>query len=340
MKGLICLLAGFSAAMLAGCATPEGRAPLVIAEAGTISGEAASGVHIFRGIPYAEAPVGERRWKPPVPAAPFEATFAAETFGPACIQPRPREGSIYANPPEAISEDCLTLNIWAPAEVQNAPVFVWIHGGALTAGYASESMYDGTRLAEAGVVVVSINYRLGVMGYLAHPELSAESPDGISGNYGLLDQIEALRWVQRNVTAFGGDADNVTIAGESAGALSVMYLMAAPAARGLFHKAIAQSAYLISTPALKEARHGHYAAEDVGSYVAQAVGAGDLAGLRAMDAESLAAAAAKAGFAPWGSIDGKVLPRQLVEIFDAGEQAAVPLIAGFNSGEIRSMRFL
>lgn len=344
MKIASYLLAGVSAALLAGCAiagqSMPTSAPLAFADAGTISGERAGDIHVFRGIPYAEPPVGNRRWKPPVPVGAFDAEFAADEFGPACIQPRPREGSIYANPPAEISEDCLTLNIWAPADAADAPVFVWIHGGALTAGYASDAMYDGTKLAEAGVIVVSINYRLGVLGYLAHPELSAESPDGVSGNYGLLDQVEALRWVQRNIAAFGGDAGNVTLAGESAGALSVMYLMASPQAQGLFHKAIAQSAYLISTPELNAARYGHYAAEDVGSYVAQAVGAGDLAGLRAMEAEALTTAAAGAGYAPWGTIDGKVLPRQLVDTFDAGEQAAVPILAGFNSGEIRSMRFL
>ena len=153
-----------------------------------------------------------------------------------------------------MSEDCLSLNIWAPANARNAPVFVWIHGGALVGGSGSEPLYDGAKLAERGIVVVSINYRLGVLGYLAHPALSAESRRNISGNYGLLDQIEALRWVKRNIAAFGGDPANVTIAGESAGALSVMYLMAAPEARGLFAKAIAQSAYMISTPELRSAR--------------------------------------------------------------------------------------
>lgn len=143
-----------------------------------------------------------------------------------------------------MSENCLTLNVWAPARARNAPVLFWIYGVALTSGASREPMYDGARLASRGVVVVSINYRLGVLGWLAHPELSAESAEGVSGNYGLLDQIEALRWVHRNIGSFGGDASNVTIAGESAGALSVMYLMAAPAARGLFVKAIAQSAYI------------------------------------------------------------------------------------------------
>lgn len=335
-----CLLMGMAAVLLAACTTYAGGPPLAETQAGTISGTAAGGIHVFKGIPYAEPPVGDLRWKPPVPAAPFEVAYTASDFGPACVQPRPRDGSIYANPPETVSEDCLTLNIWAPEDAASAPVMVWIHGGALTAGYSGEPLYDGVKLAQAGVIVVSINYRLGVLGYLAHPELSAESHAGVSGNYGLLDQIEALRWVQRNIAAFGGDPGNVTIAGESAGALSVMYLMAAPDAHGLFHKAIAQSAYLIPTPELKVARHGHFAAEDMGSHVAQVTGAGDLAGLRAMDAEALTAAAAAAGYAPWGTIDGKTLRRQLVDTFDSGEQAAVPIIAGYNSGEIRSMRFL
>jgi para-nitrobenzyl esterase len=163
-----------------------------------------------------------------------------------------------------MSEDCLTLNIWAPVDARNAPVFFWIYGGALVGGASREPVYDGTQLANQGIVVVSINYRLGVLGWLAHPELSAESPTGISGNYGLLDQIEALRWVQRNIGSFGGDPSNVTIAGESAGALSVMYLMAAPSARGLFSKAIAESAYMISMPELKERKFGIPSAEESG----------------------------------------------------------------------------
>jgi para-nitrobenzyl esterase len=176
---------------------------------------------------------------------------------------------------------------------------VWIHGGALAAGSSSEPMYDGTKLAsEHGLVVVSINYRLGVLGYLAHPELSAESRRNISGNYGLLDQIEALRWVKRNISAFGGDAANVTIAGESAGALSVMYLMVAPEARGLFAKAIAQSAYMISTPQLRDEAFGDFAAEAIGVWLAGKLGAPDLAGLRSMDATAITTAAAQAGYLP------------------------------------------
>ena len=189
-------------------------------------------------------------------------------------------------------------------------------------------------------MVVSINYRLGVLGYLAHPALSAESPDGVSGNYGLLDQIEALRWVRRNIAAFGGDPGNVTIAGESAGGLSVMYLMASPPARGLFAKAIAQSAYMISTPELKTARFGAPSAEDAGAALARTLQAPSLRVLRARDAQTLTDAAAVSGFSPFGAVDGRVLAGQLVDVFDRGEQAPVPILAGFNSGEIRSLKVL
>jgi para-nitrobenzyl esterase len=207
-------------------------------------------------------------------------------------------------------------------------------------GASREENYDGAHLAGRGLVVVSINYRLGVLGWLAHPELSKESPVGVSGNYGLLDQIEALHWVQRNIRSFGGDPANVTIAGESAGALSVMYLMAAPPARGLFARAIAESAYMISTPELKKASFGSPSAEESGVKLADALHAPDIAAMRATDAEKLALAAPAAGYAPWGTIDGHVLIRQLVDVFDRGEQAPVPMLAGFNSGEIRSLRAL
>jgi para-nitrobenzyl esterase len=334
------LLAGLSLALLASCATAPVIEGVALSQDGVFEGRVINGVNVFKGIPYAEPPVGDLRWKPPVPKAAPAGTFEATQFGPACIQPRPRSESIYANPPARISEDCLFLNIWSPPEAKDAPVFVWIHGGSLTGGYSHEPVYDGSTFAAEGVIVVSINYRLGVLGYLAHPELSAESPDGVSGNYGLLDQVEALRWVQDNIAAFGGDPANVTVAGESAGALSVLYLMASPNARGLFQKAVLQSSYMVSMPALKTPQNGHFAGEAIGLYVAGATGAGDLAGLRAMDPEKLTIEAAMAAFMPLGTVDGKVLPRQLIETFDAGEQAPVPVIAGFNSGEIRSLRFL
>jgi len=189
-------------------------------------------------------------------------------------------------------------------------------------------------------VVVSINYRLGVLGWLAHPELSAESTQGISGNYGLLDQVRALTWVKDNIAAFGGDSSNVTIAGESAGALSVMYLMASPLARGLFAKGIAESAYMISTPALKTAVHGAPSAEQAGMTLMHQLKATDLAAMRAIPGDQITAAAAGFGYGPWGAVDGHVLPDQLVNVFDQGKQARVPLLAGFNSGEIRSLTAL
>jgi para-nitrobenzyl esterase len=261
-------------------------------------------------------------------------------FGAACTQPSPIGKSVYASKIGPTSEDCLFLNIWAPEDAKNAAVFVWIHGGSLTAGASNEAMYDGTKLAQEGIIVVSINYRLGVLGYLAHPELSAESPNQISGNYGLLDQIEALKWIQKNIGSFGGDAGNVTIAGESAGALSVMYLMASSQAHGLFHKAVAQSAYMVSTPVLREKKHGAIPAEDTGVWLAGEVGAETIGDMRAMDAQDITNSSSKVGYFPFGTIDGHILKRQLVEVFDRGEQAKVPILAGFNSGEIRSLRFL
>ncbi len=342
-------LAAALAIIAAGCTNPaalethadatDGR-PVVTIDPGALEGEAKGSLAVFKGIPFAAPPVGELRWKPPTPPAPWTGVRDASAFGDACPQPKPKLSSLYTPEPMPMSEDCLTLNVWTPADAKRAPVFVWIHGGALWGGSSRDPLYDGARMAERGIVVVSINYRLGVLGYLAHPALSAESPDGVSGNYGLLDQIEALRWVSRNIEAFGGDPSNVTIAGESAGALSVMYLMAAPQARGLFARAIAQSAYMISVPALEQSSHGAPAAEQAGVALAKAVEANDLAALRAMDATALTEAASAAAFGPWPSVDGGVVPAQLVDVFDRGTQAPVPLLTGFNSGEIRSLRVL
>jgi para-nitrobenzyl esterase len=312
----------------------------VDAPAGIVAGATEGDLRVFKGIPYASPPVGDARWKPPAAMPRWSGERVATNFGPACIQPIARGNGVYVDDLGPLSEDCLTLNIWAPADARDAPVFVWIHGGSLRSGSSKETLYDGAALAKRGIVVVSINYRLGVLGYLAHPELSAESADGISGNYGLLDQVEALKWVQRNIGAFGGDPSDVTIAGESAGGLSVMYLMAAPPARGLFAKAIAQSAYMASTQELKQTSLGTPSAEGVGSAMAAKLAATNIAALRAMDAQAVTDKGLAAGFAPFGAIDGKVLPAQLVDVFDRGEQARVPLLAGFNSGEIRTLTVL
>ena len=316
-------------------------APEVQIPAGKLRGEQIGELQVYRGIPYAQPPVKTLRWQPPVPVAAWEGVREATEFGPACHQPPSRPGSIYA-PAEAkkMSEDCLSLNVWAPAEAKDAPVFVWIHGGSLVAGSGSESLYDGAALAARGLVVVTINYRLGVLGYLAHPQLSEESPDSISGNYGLLDQIEALQWVQRSIAAFGGDPDNVTVAGESAGALSVMYLLTSPKARGLFHRAVVQSGYLVSTPMLKDTRHGTLSMEEQGLALSRNIEVRGLVRLRAMDAQELVVKSAMAGFLPMGTVDGRLIPAQPTDIFERGEQAPVPLLAGFNEGEVRSLRFL
>jgi para-nitrobenzyl esterase len=318
------------------------QGPVVDAPAGTVAGRSEGAVTSFKGIPYAAPPIGDLRWKPPKETARWDGVRHASDFGPPCYQPTVpgAANSIYFEEIVRMSEDCLSLNVWVPENAVGAPVLVWIHGGALVSGASSFDMYDGTRLAQQGAVVVSINYRLGALGFLAHPELSEESSDSISGNYGLMDQIAALRWIEENIAAFGGDPDNVTIAGESAGALSVMWLMTAPRAHGLFDKAIMQSAYMISSPALKESRNGHPAAEEIGTWLQGELGAPDLAAMRDMEPGELVNRATRAGFLTWSTVDGVLIPHQIVETFDRGEQAKVPLIAGFNSGEIRSLRRL
>lgn len=310
------------------------RGALIDAPAGAVQGEARGDLLIFKGIPYAAPPVGAARWRAPQPMPRWSGVRQATAFGPACIQPPRPAASVYAIDIGAMSEDCLSLNIWAPAAAQNAPVFVWVHGGSLQSGASSEPMYNGARLAERGLIVVSINYRLGVLGFLAHPELSAESAQNISGNYGLLDQIEALRWIQRNIAAFGGDPANVTLAGESAGGLSVAYLLTSPAARGLFAKAIIQSANILAVPELREARYGMPSAEASGARLATTVGAASIEALRAMDARDLTIAAT--GFAPRPTIDGVILLEQAATVLDRGEQAPVPILIGFNADEIRT----
>ena len=314
--------------------------PVVHAPAGALLGVEEGAANVFKGIPYALPPVGPARWTPPQSMPTWKTIRAATEFGPVCYQPTAKLANIYADTPPSMSEDCLYLNVWAPKAAHNAPVLVWIHGGALLTGWSNEAIYDGEQFAKRGIILVSINYRLGVLGWLAHPELSAESPTKVSGNYGLLDQIAALTWVKNNIGAFGGDPSNVTIAGESSGGLSVMYLLASPPARGLFAKAIAESAYMISTPDLKARRFGQPSAEESGTTLAAKLNAKSIADLRAMPGDKLTMAAIMAGFVPLGAVDGQIFPAQLVDAFDKGAQAPVPLLAGFNSGEIRSLRGL
>ena len=336
MRLVIHLLGLLAWLLFVPAAAQSAERPIVTITQGRLAGTSEGPLHVFRGIPYALPPVGNLRWRATEPAAGWPGTRDAAAFGPSCVQPPVPADSVYYDPPAAMSEDCLTLNVWAPAQAEGAPVIVWIHGGSLRIGGSAEPLFDGAGFARRGIVFVSINYRLGVLGWLAHPALSAESPNQTSGNYGLLDQIEALRWVRDNAAAFGGDPGNVTIMGESAGALSVTYLLASPLSRGLFHKAIAQSTNLRAMPELRRAAHGLPSGEDGGLAFAGAVGAANLEALRAIDAEALTRAALRARFGAQGVVDGWALPRQLVDAFDAGEQARVPLLTGFTSGEMRS----
>ncbi len=316
--------------------------PQVRTHAGIVQGIVAadSNVAAYKGIPYATPPMGDLRWRPPVPAPAWDGVRDAAAFGHACPQPARGPNSLYFGDMAPASEDCLTLNVWTPIGARKLPVMVWIHGGSLLTGSSSEPLYDGGNIARQGIVFVSINYRLGVLGYLAHPALSAESPQGISGNYGLLDQVLALRWVRDNIEAFGGDPAEVTIAGESAGGLSVIALLASPHARGLFTRAIAQSGRISTFRELHDDMPGLASAEAMGTALAETANASNAAMLRAADPAALI----RAGLANrWQSepvIDGVVLERQLAETFARGEQAKVPVIAGFNEGEVRSFPFL
>jgi para-nitrobenzyl esterase len=317
-------------------AGPQTEGPVVHAAAGDLRGKDQGGVAVFRGVPYAKPPVGERRWRPAEPLPAWRGVREATLFGAACMQP-PSPFQDHA----AMSEDCLFLNVWAPKGARNAPVMVWIHGGSLVSGAGGDAVTDGARMAEQGVVVVSINYRLGALGWLAHPALSAESTQNISGNYGLTDQIQALRWVHDNIAAFGGDPGKVTIAGQSAGALSVILLMASPQARGLFDGAIAQSGYMIAMPELRNGTFRDWPdAETIGLSWAGKLGATDLNALRALSAETIIADTPRTGYFPLATVDGQVLPRQLVDTFDRGEQALVPILTGYNEGEVRSLPIL
>jgi para-nitrobenzyl esterase len=335
---------GVCVLLVSGCASTGSKmageaAPVADAPAGAVRGVRDGAVNRFRAIPYALPPIGERRWRPPATMPRWSDVRPAEKTGIACMQP-PMAAGPYNRGKLQMDEDCLTLDITAPVDARNAPVMVWIHGGTLIWGTGHSALYDGRAFAKRGIVLVSINYRLGVFGYLAHPELSGESPDKVSGNYGLLDQIAALQWVRQNIAAFGGDARNVTIFGESAGALSVEYLLASPAARGFFDKAIVQSGYLFTMPELRDARYEEQSAEAIGAALGAKLGVPGVKALRAMGAQTLLDAVTTAGYAPYGTIDGKILPRQLVDTFGRGEQAPVPLMAGLTSGEVRGLRFL
>jgi para-nitrobenzyl esterase len=291
----------------------------------------------FKGIPFAAPPVGELRWNAPQPAKPWSGVRAADKFGPACLQ-TDVFGDIFFRDAQP-SEDCLNLNIWLPAAAApgaKLPVFVWFYGGGFVAGGNSERRYDGENLAKKGIIVVEPNYRLGVFGFFSYPELSKESGHNSSGNYGLLDQVAALEWVVRNIAAFGGDPHNITIGGESAGSLSVSALMASPLSRNLFQKAIGESgAFFPASPTAGMQLKPVPDTEQAGVKFAASLGANSLAEMRAKSGEELLQAAAKLnrGFAFGPNVDGHFLATDVRSVYSKGEQARVPLLAGWNADE-------
>ena len=289
------------------------------------------GVRSFKGIPFAQPPVGDLRWREPQPVKDWPGVRSADKFGAACMQ-RLSPNADYWLRSDGMSEDCLYLNVWTPAKSgrEKLPVLVYIFGGGFQNGDGSEPRYDGESMARKGMVAVSLNYRTNIFGFFVHPDLTKESPHRASGNYGLLDQVAALRWVQQNIAAFGGDPARVTIAGESAGSISVSALMASPLSKGLMAGAICESgAAIASLPPRPLAE-----AEQNGVKFAAAAGADSLAALRAMTAPQLQDAAAKAqGIRFSTAMDGYFLSKSLTEIALAGEQAKVPLLAGSNTEE-------
>ena len=297
---------------------------------GFVSGEvnAAGDIHIFKGIPFAAPPVGDLRWKEPQQAIPWSGVRKCDAFPASpmqgCPVPLGPWSAEFLIPAEPVSEDCLYLNVWTGAAENGGkrPVIVWIYGGGLNSGGAGCPIYDGEAMAKKGIVFVSLNYRVGIFGFFAHPELTKESPHHASGNYGLMDQIAGLKWVQQNIAAFGGDPDNVTVAGQSAGSWSVNCLVASPLCKGLFRNAIAESGALLIgsrkiTTTLKQA-------EDAGETTG-----GLLAELRSVPAASLMGIK----YPHRVIIDGYVLPRSIKDIFDAGRQNDVALLTGWNEDD-------
>jgi para-nitrobenzyl esterase len=295
------------------------------------TGAPKDGVRSFKGIPFAQPPVGDLRWREPQPVKNWSGFRKAGQFGARCMQ-RTAPGADYWFRSNGMSEDCLYLNVWTPAksEREKLPVLVYVFGGGFQNGDGSEPRYDGESMARHGMVAVSINYRTNIFGFFVHPELTKESPHHAAGNYGLLDQVAALQWVQKNIAAFGGDPNRVTVAGESAGSISVSALMASPLSRGLMAGAIGESGAMTSSLPPQPLAE----AEQNGLKFATVAGANSLADLRAMTAEQIQEATAKAQGVRFGTaLDGYFLPKPLTAIYEAGEQAKIPLLAGSNTQE-------
>ncbi len=326
MKNIIILFA-MSVLLAAGCGNKP-VSSLVKVDGGLVQGTTEDGLTVFKGIPFAAPPVGDLRWKAPQPVAQWDTVLQADQFGPDPIQDwgdRSKQ-----------SEDCLYLNVWTPAKYTNdkIPVLVWIYGGGFNGG--ATSFYNGEHLAKKGVVLVSIAYRVGYLGFLAHPELSAENPNYISGNYGLLDMIAGLQWVQKNIAAFGGDPHKVTIFGESAGGIAVSMLCASPLAKGLFHGAISQSGGSFGPPRPttypgENMKRLDVAERDGQAYVSSA-GVSSISELREIAADKLPMSGFGKGMA-WPIIDGRVIPDDQYKLYEAGKFNDTPILVGYNSDE-------
>lgn len=303
---------------------------------GVIAGtkNSAGDIAIFKGIPFAAPPVDEYRWRPPQPVVPWRGIKDCSRFSASPMQNKPVPFMMYTAeylvPESPMSEDCLYLNVWtgATSAQEKRPVFVWIYGGGFVSGGSACAIYDGEALAKKGVVFVSINYRVGVFGFLAHPELTQESKGKSSGNYALLDQLAALQWVQQNIAAFGGDPGCVTIAGQSAGAFSVNALVASPLAKGLFHRAIAHSGGMFNADGRAITLQQ---AEANGQQLMQTMKVGSIAALRELPAEEIQNAAGAFTASP--VIDGYVLPEPVYNIFSKGNHNDVPLLTGWNGDD-------
>ncbi|HEY3390679.1 MAG TPA: carboxylesterase family protein [Prolixibacteraceae bacterium] len=327
MKKITVLIAVF-AWFVAGQSFAQQPSPVKVQE-GLVQGTFENGLTVYKGIPFAAPPVGELRWKAPQPAAKWEGVKQTTQFAPAAFQ--------GGNPPSGKSEDCLYLNVWTPAKSakEKIPVLVWIYGGGFSFGSTAEPGYNGEKLARKGVVLVSIAYRVGQLGFLAHPELSAENPNHVSGNYGILDQIAGLKWIQKNIAAFGGDPNKVTIFGESAGGISVSMLCASPLAKGLFQGAISESGGSFGPTRAKtypgENMKNLKQAEAEGVAYAQKVGVSSIAELRKMEADKLPLGMGMGG--GWPITDGQVITDDQHKLYEAGKYNDVPVLIGYNSDE-------